>query len=74
MAAGTSRSEVAYAFYQADETTRVRVEVLYRALLGRGPDPSGLRTWPAVVREQGDLVLAAFLASSDEYYARAQTR
>lgn len=71
---GTSRSTVAYSFYQADETTRVRVDSLYLALLGRRADAAGLRTWPPIVREQGDLVLAAFLASSDEYFARAQRR
>lgn len=74
MQAGMSRSTVAYSFYQADETTRVRVDSLYLALLGRRSDPSGLRTWPPIVREQGDLVLAAYLASSDEYFARAQQR
>ncbi len=69
---GQSRLSVVSAFYQADETTRVRVHDLYRALLGRRADPAGLATWAPIVRAQGDLVLAAHLAASDEYYARAQ--
>jgi hypothetical protein len=74
LAAGAPRARVAFSFYQADETSRVRVQNLYLALLGRGADPSGLAGWPPIVRVQGDLVLAAFLASSDEYYQRAQSR
>lgn len=72
--AGKGRHAVALGFYQADETSRLRVESLYQTLLGRRADASGLRTWPPVVRAQGDLVLAAFLASSDEYYDKAQRR
>jgi len=74
MARGTDRPTVALSFYQADETSIVRVDTLYVALLGRHADSVGLAGWPAVVRAQGDLVLAAYLAASEEYYARAQQR
>ena len=71
---GESRLAVASAFYGADETTRVRIDDLYRALLGRGAESQGLATWAPIVRAQGDLVLAAHIAASDEYYQRAQRR
>jgi hypothetical protein len=74
VARGVSRADVAYGFYQAEETSRRRVDDLYLALLGRHADPTGLAGWSVVVRAQGDLILAASLASSDEYYARAQNR
>lgn len=68
------RLSVALLFYGSQETLERRVHALYGTLLGRQPDPAGLRTWPAVVHARGDLELAAFLASSAEYYLRAQAR
>lgn len=74
LAAGVPRHQVTIGFYQSPESLGLRVRVLYQKLLGRGPDPSGMRTWPPVVRDQGDLALAAFIAGSDEYFARARVR
>jgi len=74
VAGGVSRGAVAFGFYQSQETSRVRVESLDRALLGRGADPGGLRPWAPIVRAKGDLELAAYLAGSDEYFDRAQQR
>ncbi len=72
--AGYARHEVAIGFYQSPESLGLRVRALYGKLLGRGPDPSGLRTWPPVVRDQGDLTLAAALAGSAEYFGKAGVR
>ena len=71
---GAPRTDVAVGFYQAAETTRVRVNDLYLELLGRSADPSGLATWGPLVRAQGDIVLAATLAASNEYFTKAQAR
>lgn len=67
------RVAVALAFYQSQETLERRVHALYASLLGRTADQAGLATWPPLVADRGDLVLAAFLASSGEYWARAQS-
>ncbi|MCV2396070.1 DUF4214 domain-containing protein [Actinotalea sp. M2MS4P-6] len=74
IAQGTPRHVAALGFYQSTETIQVRIQSLYRLLLGRSADATGLANWPAVVRAQGDLVLAASIAGSDEYLARAQSR
>ena len=42
--------------------------------LGRSPDAVGQRAWVPAVKLFGDLALAATLAGSTEYYARAQLR
>lgn len=44
------------------------------ALLGRAPDSGGLAYWASQIGTEGDLVLAANLAASPEYFDRAQTR
>lgn len=72
LAAGASRSDVALTFYQSQETARLRVDTLYRSLLGRPAESGGLVTWTPIVRDQGDLALAAWLASSEEYFLKAQ--
>jgi hypothetical protein len=72
--AGTPRTEVASLFYASQETLHRRIERLYRHLLGRAPDAAGLSSWPPFVRAHGDLALAAALAASAEYHARAQRR
>jgi hypothetical protein len=45
---------------------------LYQSLLGRGPDPVGRDYWAGQVLSQGDIALAASLASSDEYFAKTR--
>ncbi|WP_139224399.1 DUF4214 domain-containing protein [Cellulomonas marina] len=70
LGAGMSRTTLAYGFYQSQETLQVRVEALYQRLLGRSAEPGAMAVWTPVVRDQGDLQLAAFLAGSEEYYRR----
>ena len=67
------RYAVAYSFYQSDESRHTRVKALYQTLLGRAPDPGGWNFWANQITTVGDLALAANLASSEEYYARART-
>jgi hypothetical protein len=68
------RVAVAYDFYQSTESALDRVSSLYHTLLGRSPDAVGQRAWVPAVKLFGDLALAATLAGSTEYYARAQLR
>lgn len=67
---GMPRLQVAYLFYQSQETLTLRVNQLYVKFLARSADPAGVSTWVPWVRERGDLVLAAMLVTSAEYYAR----
>ncbi len=64
------RAGVAASFYASSESRRQRVTRLYATILGRGPDSSGLAYWAGVLPEIGDVTLAAYLASSQEYYNR----
>ncbi|WP_372593541.1 DUF4214 domain-containing protein [Actinotalea sp.] len=68
---GMPRDELAMGFYQSPETLAVRVDALYRDLLGRPAEPGGSASWKPFVKAQGDLVLAAALAASDEYWLKA---
>ncbi len=63
--------DVAYDFYQSDESRRARVRSLYVKFLGRGPDSGGLAYWAEVLNSGDDLALAAYLASSEEYFNKA---
>jgi uncharacterized protein YkwD len=62
---------VAYRFYQSQESRESRVVALYQQFLGRNPDAGGLAYWAGVLQSGDDLRLAAFLASSNEYFDRA---
>lgn len=67
------RASVALPFYQATETLRKRVSAIYVRFLGRSPDQGGRDYWVEILRRSGDDAdLAAFLASSDEYFRRTQ--
>jgi hypothetical protein len=68
------RDTVTFGFYQSAETLGVRVNTLYRTFLGREGEPAGIANWTPFVARQGDLVLAAALAGSEEYFNRSQTR
>jgi hypothetical protein len=70
---GKSRSDVAIGFYQSNEKLGVRITALYASLLGRAPEPGAVHNWTPFVASNGDLVLAAAIAGSDEYMGRAQT-
>ncbi len=72
--AGVGRERVAFAFYQSQESRRDRVAHLYEKLLRREPDAAGWSTWASFVAVHGDLSLAASLAASAEYDARAWAR
>ncbi len=71
---GMRRDELAFGFYQSPETLSVRVNALYVKFLGRDGEPAGIQNWMPFVARQGDLVLAAAIAGSPEYFNRAQTR
>lgn len=68
----TNAGSVALRFYQSDESRRTRVQRLYRDLLGRPSDRGGEDYWSVVLQHGDDLALAADLAGSDEYFAKAQ--
>ncbi len=63
---------VAFDFYQSQESRETRVNELYQTFLGRGPDAAGLDFWAGQLNNGDDLALAAFLASSPEYFDLAQ--
>ncbi len=62
--------QVAAGFYGSIESRRDRVTRLYRQVLLRDPDPGGLATWAEQLITHDDLVLAAELAGSREFYLR----
>lgn len=64
------RPGVAAEFYASIESRNDRVTTLYQEILNRNPDSKGKAYWAGEIRDLGDLVLASFLASSDEYYRR----
>ena len=73
VAGRSGRRAVAANLYQSLESRLRRVERLYLDLLERPPDPSGHRYWAGVILQTGsDVALATNLASSAEYYRRAQ--
>lgn len=67
---GDTRSAVAAGFYASIESRRGRVVQQYRLVLNRNPDAAGREYWAEQIRTLGDIVLASFLAASDEYYNR----
>ncbi|WAB84019.1 DUF4214 domain-containing protein [Microcella daejeonensis] len=71
---GMPRDALAFGFYQSGETVGVRITELYAALLARSPESGAIPNWTPFVQNQGDLVLAAAIAASGEYFDRAQTR
>ncbi len=69
---GVARITVAYSFYQSNETLGVRVNSVFQKLLNRTGSPTTVAYWSKIVSSQGDLVLAAAVAGSAEYYEKAQ--
>jgi hypothetical protein len=69
---GAPRTLVAGALFQSTEHRTTRVVNLYAALLHRSPEPGGRAYWVDALLRVDDVVLAALLASSDEYFSRAQ--
>jgi len=68
------RSWVASQFYQSEESRMRRVRALYEVLLQREPDSTGWPFWTARVLTLGDIALAVDVASSAEYWQKAQGR
>jgi hypothetical protein len=69
-----TKGGVAFRFFQTEESGRFRVADLYDYFLDREPSEADLDFWTPIVRKRGDLVLAVFLASSDEYADLAEER
>ena len=67
------RDVAALGFYQSPEKLGVRITALYSTLLGRSPESGAIPNWSPFVASKGDLVLAAAIAASDEYFLRAQS-
>lgn len=63
---------VAADFMYSRESRTDRVIVLYLVILGRVPDPSGQAYWVDQLARVNDVRLAASLASSAEFFSRAQ--
>ena len=62
--------DVVWGFFRSLESRRDRVNRLYRSILSRSADSGGLDYWADQLQRHDDLVLATFLALSDEYYQR----
>lgn len=68
------RTDVAGRFFATLESRNTRVNNLYLALLGRDGEPGGIAFWAGRIATAGDIVLAANLAASEEYFVRARIR
>jgi hypothetical protein len=69
--AGQPRSVLAGALFQSEEHRTSRVVGTYARFLGRSPDAPGRAYWVGQLLRVDDVLLAALLAASDEYLARA---
>ncbi|MBM3684912.1 MAG: DUF4214 domain-containing protein [Actinobacteria bacterium] len=58
-------------FYASIESRLNRVRDLYQRILLRNPDADGHTYWAGQLLRIDDIVLAAFLASSDEFHGRS---
>jgi hypothetical protein len=68
--AGLPRTTLAASFFQSVEHRTARVVGLYETLLGRRPEPGGQAYWVDQLLRVDDVVLAALLAASQEYFVR----
>ena len=68
---GTSRTQVAAGFYGSVESRTTRVRALYAEILGRTPDAGGQAHWVRQLSHLGDVKLASFLASSQEFWQKS---
>ena len=73
MRRGATRASVAHAFYASVESRRDRVRSTYLEVLERPADADGLTYWTDRLRFHDDVVLAAALAVSAEYFEKAQS-
>src|SRR5688572_28296323 len=66
------RGGVASQFFGSIESRRGRVTALYDGILGRTPDDDGRDYWAEQLKKVNDVRLATQLASSPEFFDRAQ--
>jgi Tol biopolymer transport system component len=66
------RGRVASLFFASLESRTNRVHALYEQILDRAPDAAGLAHWVGQLVTVNDVRLAVLLASSTEFYDRAQ--
>ncbi len=64
---------VASGFYESIESRRDRVTRLYSRFLGRAPEANGLDYWANRLQSVGDFVVAAQLATTEEFYNRSSS-
>ena len=64
--------DVAFGFYASLESRRDRADRLYVRILGRPADAGGRDAAAARIAQTDDLVVAAELGASDEFWAGAQ--
>jgi hypothetical protein len=69
-----TKGGVAKVFYQTPESRAFRVADLYDFFLDREPSEDEIDYWSQILKARGDIVLAVFLASSDEYADIAEDR
>lgn len=69
-----TRGGVAHAFFQTPESAAFRITDLYDYFLGRTPSTADKAFWTPILLRRGDIALAVFLASSNEYANRAEDR
>ncbi|QYG93390.1 DUF4214 domain-containing protein [Iamia sp. SCSIO 61187] len=71
-AAVRSNGSIAAFMVGSVESRNDRVTTLYQTILGRDPEPDGLVFWSERLRTVNDVRLAVDLASSGEFFTRAQ--
>ena len=74
IAARQGRPAVVAAIARSEEATMRRLTVYYQTFLLRGVDASGKATFLPLMTGRGDFDIPIAIASSPEYWARAQTR
>lgn len=72
MRSGMTRTQVAANFYASLESRRDRVTGLYQSILGREPDVAGREHWAERLLRDDDVRLAEMIATSQEFFNRAQ--
>jgi peptidoglycan/xylan/chitin deacetylase (PgdA/CDA1 family) len=72
LAAGVSRVDVAANIWNSPAHVRVRVDAVYRAVLGRPADPAGSASWAPVATSRGDTELGIRLSLTPSAWNRAQ--
>ena len=69
---GVPPTTIAASFYASVESRAKRVDAMYVRVLGRISDPAGRQFWTGELLRVDDVALAVELASSDEFFTKAQ--